>query len=181
MFDEQMINPSHDREAIHKNLTLFYEHIRYIEEVFVKQSHKLERVKQLAQKVKEGIEKIDTFIQQSTEAICPHCASVCCINKHGYHNSEDLIYIYALGVKMPDYNFSRDDAASCQFLFDKGCVMPRSVRPSGCNWYFCDSLLDHMEARPGYGKFDEGLKDLAELWLEMIDEFQRAIKEMETE
>ena len=38
-----------------------------------------------------------------------------------------------------------------------------------------------MEARPGYGKFDDGLRDVAELWLEMMDEFHRVIREMEIE
>ena len=170
-----------DQEAIHKNPTLFYQHIRYIREVFGNESYKLQRIRELALKVKEGLEKINPFIQQSTEIVCPRCANVCCINKHGYHNSEDLIYIHALGLPLPDYNFDRDDATPCQFLSDKGCVMPRSVRPSGCNWYFCDSLLDHMEARIGYGEFDDDLRDVAELWLEMMDKFHRVIREMETE
>ncbi len=181
MLDKKIIYPSYDQEAIHKNPTLFHQHIRHIKEVFSNQSHKLQRVKEIAEKVKDGIEKINPFIQESTEAVCPRCTNVCCINKHGYHNSEDIIYIHAIGLRLPDYNFNRDDATPCQFLSDKGCVMPRSVRPSGCNWYFCDSLLDHMEARPEYGKFDDGLRDVAELWLEMMDEFHRVIREMEIE
>jgi hypothetical protein len=173
---KKIMYPSHDQEAVRKNPTLFLQCIRHIEEIFSNQSHKLRRVRDLAQKIKEGIEKIDPFIQQSTEAVCPRCTNVCCINKHGYHNSEDLIYIYALGLKLPDYTFNKDDSTPCQFLSDKGCVMSRSVRPSGCNWYFCDSLLDYMEARPENGKFDDDMRDVAELWLEMMDEFQRVIK-----
>jgi hypothetical protein len=171
--------PPHDQEAIHKNPTLFHQHIRYIREVFNNQSYKLQRVRDLARKVKEGIEKINPFIQQSTEAVCPQCTNVCCINKHGYHNSEDLIYIHALGLQLPDYNFDRGDSAPCQFLSVRGCIMERSVRPSGCNWYFCDPLLEYMEARPEYGEFDNDLRDVAELWLALIDEFQRVIKGME--
>jgi hypothetical protein len=169
------------QEAIYKNPMLFHQHVRQMKEVFSKQSHKLQKVKELAKKVKERIEKIDPFIQQSTEAVCPRCTNVCCINKHGYHNSEDLIYMYALGLKLPDYTFNKDDSTPCQFLSDKGCVMPRSVRPSGCNWYFCDPLLEYMEARPEYRKFDDGLRDVAELWLEMMEEFRRVVKGMETE
>jgi hypothetical protein len=171
----------HNQESVHRNPETFYQHIRYIGEVFNNQSYKLQRVRELAQKVKEGLDKINPFIQQSTEVVCPQCANVCCINKHGYHNSEDLVYIHALGLQLPDYNFDRDDSSFCQFLSKKGCVMPRSVRPSGCNWYFCDPLLEYMEARPEYGEFDDGLRDVAELWLEMMDEFHRATKKMETE
>ena len=179
MFDRNIMYPSHDQEAIHKNPTLFHQRIRYIGEVFSNQSYKLQKVRELARKVREGIEKIHPFTQQSTEVVCPQCANVCCINKHGYHNSEDLVYIYALGLQLPDYNFDRDDSAPCQFLSERGCVMERSVRPSGCNWYFCDPLLEHMEARPGYGEFDNDLGDVAELWLALMDEFQRVIKGME--
>jgi len=171
----------HNQESVHRNPETFHQHIRSIEEIFSNQSHKLQKVRELAQKVKEGFEKINPFIQQSTEAVCPQCTNVCCINKHGYHNSEDLVYIHALDLQLPDYNFDRDDSAPCQFLSMRGCVMDRSVRPSGCNWYFCESLLDHMEARSEYGKFDNDLRDVAELWLEMMDEFHRVIKEMETE
>ena len=41
------------------------------------------------------------------------------------------------------------------------------------------SLLDYMEARSEYGKFDNDLMDVAELWLALMDEFQRVIKGME--
>ena len=170
-----------DQEPIHRNPETFHQRICHMEGVFNSQSFKLLRVKEIAQKVKAGIEKINPFIQQSTEAVCPRCTNVCCINKHGYHNSEDLIYNYALGLRLPNYNFDTNDSAPCQFLSNKGCIMPRSVRPSGCNWYFCDPLLDHMETRSEYGEFDNNLKDVAERWLEMMDEFQRVVKMMETE
>ncbi|MDI6889496.1 MAG: hypothetical protein QMC83_00940 [Thermodesulfovibrionales bacterium] len=57
--------------------------------------------------------------------------------------------------------------------------MDRSVRLSGCNWYFCGPLFDHMEGRPDYGEFDDNLRDIADLWLELMDEFARVVKETE--
>jgi hypothetical protein len=154
-----------------------YNHISgSIEDSFHIQRHKLQRVKQLAQRIKEGIEKINPFIQQSTEAVCPHCKNVCCINKHGYYNYEDLVYIHALGLRLPDYDFGKKDSTPCQFLSERGCVMDRSVRPSNCNWYFCEPLLDHMEKRPEYGNFDNDFKEVVEVWLELMDEFEKVIK-----
>ena len=174
MLDEKIMYTSHN-QVNHKNPTLFHQYICYMKEVFSKQSHKLQKVKELAKKVNEGIERIHPFIQQSTEIICPRCTNVCCINKHGYHNYEDIIYTYAIDLKLPVYDFDRDDSTPCQFLSERGCVMSRSVRPSGCNWYFCDPLLEHMEARSEYGKFDNDLRNVAELWLEMIEEFNRVV------
>jgi len=166
------------QEPIHHDQAKYKQLIHNIEAIFHEQGHKLHKVKEFAQRVKEGIEKISPFIQQSTEAVCPNCADVCCINKHAYYNYEDLIYIHALDLKTPDYDFEKKDSTPCQFLSGKGCVMNRSVRPSGCNWYVCSPLFDHMEARLEYGKFDDDLRDVAELWLEMIEEFHRVTKEM---
>ena len=36
-----------------------------------------------------------------------------------------------------------------------------------------------MEGRPGYGGFDNDLTDTAELWLELMDEFARVVKEID--
>ena len=42
------------------------------------------------------------------------------------------------------------------------------IRPSGCNWYFCDSLYDYMEKKAGYEEFDKALGNVAELWMQMM-------------
>jgi hypothetical protein len=34
-----------------------------------------------------------------------------------------------------------------------------------------------MESKAEYGKFDNDLRDVAELWLELMGEFERVIKE----
>lgn len=36
-----------------------------------------------------------------------------------------------------------------------------------------------MEGRPDYGEFDDNLRDIADLWLELMDEFARVVKETE--
>jgi hypothetical protein len=151
----------------------------HIEEIFHIRGNKLQTVKELAQRVKDGFKKISPFIQHSTEVVCPGCANVCCVSKHGYYNYEDLVYIYALGLKIHDYDFGKKDSSPCQFLSEKGCIMERSVRPSGCNWYFCEPLLEYMEKRPDYGGFDNDLKEVVEVWLELMNEFDRVIKEMD--
>jgi hypothetical protein len=110
-------------------------------------------------------------IQQTTEIVCPQCKNVCCISKHGYYPFEDLVYLHALGIKPPPLQFRKNDASPCQFLAKTGCTLERSMRPSGCNWYFCDSLLDQLEDTPGYPAFDDSLQDAATLWMEMMEEF----------
>jgi hypothetical protein len=50
------------------------------------------------------------------------------------------------------------------------------MRPSGCNWYFCDSLFDYMEPQVWYSDFEESFRDVAELWLEMSEQFRKVIE-----
>jgi len=131
----------------------------------------LKNIRSLAEKIREGIEKINSFIQMGTSHVCPRCKDVCCISKHGYYNFEDLVYLYALGLRPPPLEFGRKDSEPCQFLTPGGCSLERPLRPSGCNWYLCDSLFDFMEGLPGYRQFDDNLRGVAELWMQMMEEF----------
>lgn len=150
---------------------------RHIEEIFRNRREDLSGVIDLSREIKKGIQFIDPFLQQNTSIVCPGCNKACCIDQHAYYTCEDLIYIYALGLGVQDCE-SIDETAPCQFLSAEGCRLERAVRPSGCNWYFCDSLYDSMEKAPGraYYDFDNSLQELADLWMEMVNEFCEKIK-----
>ena len=133
----------------------------------------LVHVVQYARVLKEEIERVSHFIQLNTSAVCPACEKVCCINKHGYYDDEDLIYIFALGLKCPVYGEGIRDTAPCQFLSKDGCSKERSARPFRCNWYFCDALLAHMEQGPAkpYRDFISRFQGIIETRRRMIEEF----------
>ena len=161
------------RDLDHRDQNIYKQAVLYLENIFHNHGDQLQKVKEIAQRIEKEIGKISPFIQQATQIACPDCKDVCCINKHGYYNYEDLIYIHALGLKPFLNGFGRKDSDPCQFLSENGCSMERSRRPSGCNWYFCDSLLNHMEVNPDYREFDDSLQCVANLWMEMIDEFKK--------
>ncbi len=142
-----------------------------LEDIFRVRRNDLHRITELAQRIKDGFEDISPFVQETTGTVCPRCTNVCCVSKHGYYNYEDLVYVSALGLKISSYEFGRKDSDPCQFLSGSGCSLERSTRPSGCNWYFCDPLLEEMEQRAGYRAFDDSLLNVAHLWIEMIEEF----------
>jgi len=147
--------------------------MQFLETTFSGHRNDLTRIRNLAQKIRKGIEKINPFIQQATQSVCPGCKDVCCISKHGYYTFEDLMYLFALGLEPPDVIFGRNDTDPCQYLLENGCSMERSRRPSGCTWFFCDSLFDYMEQQPAYREFDDSLRDVAGLWIEMVEEFEK--------
>ncbi len=152
---------------------VYHQTMQFLDEFFRHHLKELNTISALAVGIKEGIEKISPFIQQSTEKVCPNCTGVCCISKHGYYSCEDLVYLRALGLKPPPFEFGRKDSAPCQYLAESGCSIERPYRPSGCNWYFCDSLLECMETISGYRTFDDTLQDIANLWIQMMEEFKR--------
>ena len=150
-----------------------------IRDFFQDNKEDLVRASDLAGKIREMIRVIDPFIQQHTSVVCPGCRKVCCINKHAYYETDDLIYLYALGLNPHGYE-QRGDDEPCQFLSAEGCKLDRTVRPSGCNWYVCDELLDSFETSSGraYADFDGSLQELADLWMEMVSEFKMKFSEI---
>jgi len=150
-----------------------------IRDLFQSYKEDLVGVSELARQIRAKIGIVDAFIQQHTSVVCPECRKVCCINKHAYYGCDDLIYIQALGLE-PHTREIRTDHEPCQFLSATGCRLDRTVRPSGCNWYFCDALYDSMEKAPEkeYADFDASLQELADLWMELGTEFRRKLKKL---
>ncbi len=158
-----------------RDISDYHRLIIFMQHTFNRQNNYISYIKKLAIKIKMGIENIDYFIQNATDKVCPECKNVCCISKHGRFNFEDLIYLHAIGAKIPEFDFIKNDTEPCHFLTENGCSLHRTIRPSGCNWYFCDSLFDVMEFSVNYRDFDDKLKEIAELWIQMVEEFKKYI------
>lgn len=129
---------------------------------------------ELAHQLKTEIEGVSPFIQQITSAVCPSCEKVCCIDRHGHYNDQDLIYVRALGLELPSYKEGVTDTDPCQFLSESGCILERAVRPFRCNWYFCNALLEYMELGPSkpYREFIKRSQRIVELRSAMLDEYK---------
>jgi hypothetical protein len=106
------------------------------------------RIREMAAELRGRIDAVDSFIQENTAHVCPDCRKVCCINKHGYYDYQDLIYISALGLEPPAYSEGIADTDPCQFLGGTGCLIERSIRPFRCNWHFCSELIAFMNSGP---------------------------------
>jgi hypothetical protein len=138
-----------------------------------------------AARVVEMLNEASVFIEENTRVVCPRCVSVCCINRHGRHEADDILYLRAAGLT-PVLSVDGDDAgdripideaAPCVRLCREGCTLPRAERPFRCNWYFCTPLLEHMSGGPQrpYRAFIELLGRLVALRGEMLDEYRRLL------
>ena len=144
-----------------------------IEQIFVDHPGELRIVVDLSNQIKGQIETLDPFIQKNTLTVCSKCEECCCIDRYSYYNCDDLIYIMALDLA-PQKLQNGDDSGPCFFLTDKGCSLDRTVRPSGCNWYFCNSLYLQMNTGQDkeFAEFSENMEKLFNLWIELISQFR---------
>lgn len=145
---------------------------------FLERRGDLGAVVECSLEVRAATDRLSPFIQANTSRVCPDCRRVCCVNRHGYYDHEDLIYVFSLGLEVPRYRDGLHDTVPCQFLGSAGCTLPRSVRPFRCNWYFCLTLVKHMEEGRGrpYRAFVKDFGDLLAWRNEMLRGFQRVLE-----
>lgn len=149
--------------------------VAFLGKVFSSRRNELATVVEHACELRRLIGAVSSFIQATTAAVCPSCPRVCCINRHGYYDRNDLIYVYALGLTPPAYQEGRGDKDPCQFLSGEGCSLDRDARPFRCNWYFCMRLTRHMEEGPArpYRQFLNRFQAVVEVRRLMLEEFSR--------
>lgn len=102
----------------------------------------------MAEEIKEYILKVDPFIDTYSKKVCPYCLNICCLNKNSRYEYDDLIYVVSLRESFPIPDRNLDEKEPCYLLSEKGCKIPRYLRPLRCNWYLCKDLLKEMESAP---------------------------------
>lgn len=149
--------------------------ISSLNRIFAIDSPELSEVRRLAAEVAELVLAMGKAQQEACAAVCPACTSVCCINRHAFHEHEDIVCLSALGADMPVYNVALADTAPCQFLGKCGCTVGRHLRPHRCNAYFCSPLLEYLGSRPAseYRKFIRDLEQITRKREELLEEFYR--------
>ncbi|MBA4372355.1 MAG: hypothetical protein C0402_05785 [Thermodesulfovibrio sp.] len=147
--------------------------ISSLRDIFVGAPEGLREVRQLAAEVAELVSAMGPAQQKACAAVCPECRSVCCINRHAFHEHEDIVYLAALGEKMPSYTMRVPDTDPCQFLGAYGCTVGRHLRPHRCNTYFCSPMLEYLENGPApqYRRFICGLQLVTKKREEMLEAF----------
>lgn len=125
--------------------------------------------RELAEKMRVAYEEVSPFIELHTSRVCPSCAKVCCIDRHGTHELEDLEFLAALAESAPPMPPPipplKQDTLPCRQLGERGCTLKRWQRPYRCTWYFCTALLEEMPSDDprGYRGFMDKLKRLQAL------------------
>jgi hypothetical protein len=101
-----------------------------------------------AERIRQVLIYLSPMVEEYTAKVCPDCRDVCCKQRHGIMNEQDLRYQAALGAPLPVYDAARPLDGPCQFMGTAGCISPRWLRPWRCTSYFCDALLAAMNNGP---------------------------------
>jgi hypothetical protein len=149
-------------------------------QLFSARDQSLAKIISIAAEVSGLIEKLDPFVQGYSAVVCSGCPEVCCINRHLRYDLSDRIYMHALGCTIPNHPPEEADTEPCRFLGKEGCGLDRSLRPYRCTWFFCATLLDHIQEHTPtslYREFITLLRSISEKRQEMIEEYHGACKE----
>ena len=156
-----------------RNPPEFWNTVEEIKQFFREYDGEMGQVREKALQFKQAFAIMDPFIQEYTAKVCPYCGTVCCCNKHGFPEFADVVAIIAMGGTVPQYDLSVDEGALCQFIGEKGCVLPRVERPYRCTWYFCEPLLLQIEIGPArkYREFTQDVMYMGHSRAELLQAF----------
>ena len=117
-------------------------------------------IEETALELKEAFHLVSPFIEKHSNLVCPECEQVCCADKHGRYDKNDLYFFNALGITVPDHVSDRKESDTCRYIVTHGCSLERWMRPFRCTFFFCDALLKNLE------------QDNAKLYRAFTDYFQ---------
>ena len=78
---------------------------------------------ELAEELREAFDIVSPFIEKHTAIVCPDCESVCCKDKHGRYDENDLVFLETLGVDIPPDIPEKEEMDGCRYIMEKGCPL----------------------------------------------------------
>jgi len=108
-------------------------------------NNKPDSIEDLAIDIKEAFKTVSPFIEKHTAIVCPDCNHLCCKDKHGRHDQDDIKFLKAINEAVPPAQPDRNESGPCRYMSEKGCFLERYLRPFRCTHFFCDPLLKSLE------------------------------------
>lgn len=118
---------------------------------------------ELAGDLREAFDVVSPFIEKHTAIVCPGCENLCCKDRHGRYDENDLFFLTALGVAVTADQSGPEESGPCRHMGAMGCSLERWMRPFRCTHFFCDALLKSLE------------NDNAKLYRTFVDYLQHLI------
>lgn len=169
----EILPPINNVELLWDNIEELQKLVDAVDTLFRKYSSAFEETMNLAKEVKNHILSVDSFIDGFAKIVCAKCLNICCLNKNSRYEYDDLIYITALRESFPMPERNLKEKEPCYLLTERGCKIPRYLRPLRCNWYFCKDLLKEMESAPArqFREFSNRFNKMLQIRQQMLNSF----------
>lgn len=119
-----------------------------LDQLFQKYAPALGRVRESARQARENLEQHFPLFDRFAAQLCPDCVAACCLHARVAYDFTDLVFMHALSLTPPPHQLRRHDREHCRYLGDKGCALPRILRPFICTWYYCAPMLELFRQEP---------------------------------
>ena len=116
------------------------------------------------------IDSLESVLDNLCERTCPDCREPCCVRATVRYDFRDLVFLHFLWKGLPVGQPSAVAGKACSCLGDKGCVIPRMVRPFMCTWYLCPAQMALVRAA------EAGSEAFLVGWLREIQECRKALE-----
>ena len=87
------------------------------------------------------IDSLEPVLDHLCERTCPDCGEPCCVRATVRYDFRDLVFLHFLGKGLPVGQPSPVAGEACSCLGEKGCLIPRVMRPFMCTWYLCPGQM----------------------------------------
>jgi len=105
--------------------------------LFRLRSERMEPVRAHAERIVTHLETLFPIMADLCERTCPDCREPCCRVATLWHDFQDLLFLHAAGLQIPNAQPMDRLAGGCRHLGERGCTLPRMSRPFICTWYVC--------------------------------------------
>ena len=96
----------------------------------------------LADTISHTISSLEPVLSELCLQTCPDCSNPCCERATVRYDFRDLIFLHLQHKGLPLFQPKPDPGSPCYMLGEKGCLLPRYMRPFMCTWYLCPVQMD---------------------------------------
>ena len=139
----------------------------------------LDRTKSMAERILRKLESIFPIMEELCRVTCPRCPDPCCIVNKVWIDFQDLILLHLTGQKIPPGQLNTAQYENCRYLKPGGCMLPRNLRPWGCNQYVCSTQIKNLQRsnRLRLNRLDTDIRSIRIERLDMEDAFVLTISQ----
>ena len=131
----------------------------------------------IAKGIQCRLESVFPQLDKLVRRTCPWCPEPCCIVNKVWYDFADLLFLHLSRQLIPPAPLNADPWKACLYLSNKGCALPRMLRPWACTLYICPTQCKILSRhdRSGRMRIESMIQTIKVMRLDMEDAFVTTI------